>query len=74
MLTEKEIKEAENNVRRYLADEELKKKEPNKFIINALKNNSDESLKVANYLYDEDISPLWLLYVPIILCFIWQTL
>ncbi|NYB26851.1 MAG: HEPN domain-containing protein [Methanobacteriaceae archaeon] len=61
MLTEKEIKEAESNVRTYLANEELKKKKSNRFTINALINNSDESLNVAKYLYDENISPLWVI-------------
>ncbi len=61
MLDDETIKRAESRVRKYLADEDLKKKEQSKFIINALKNNSDESLRVADLLYAEEISFLWVI-------------
>ncbi len=61
MLDDETIKRAESRVRKYLADEDLKKKDQSKFIINALKNNSDESLKVADLLYAEEISFLWVI-------------
>lgn len=61
MLDDETIKRAESRVRKYLADEELKKKDQSKFIINALKNNSDESLRVADLLYAEEISFLWVI-------------
>ena len=61
MLDDEAIKRAESRVRKYLRDEGLKKKDQNKFIINALKNNSEESLRVADLLYDEEISFLWVI-------------
>lgn len=61
MLDDETIKRAESRVRKYLADEDLKKKDQTKFTINALRNNSDESLKVADLLYAEEISFLWVI-------------
>lgn len=61
MLDEKIIKIAESNVRKYLADEELKKIDPDINIINAFKINAEESLTVADLLFQEDVSPLWVI-------------
>lgn len=61
MLNKEKIRIAESNVRRYIEDEDLKKRRPDDNIINAFNNNADESLKVANLLYNEDISPLWVI-------------
>lgn len=61
MLDDETIKRAESRVRKYLRDEDLKKKDQSKFTINALKNNSDESLKLADLLYAEEISFLWVI-------------
>ncbi|MBU2639349.1 MAG: hypothetical protein KKG75_01435 [Nanoarchaeota archaeon] len=58
MLDEKRIKEAEVNVKSYLEDGLLKKAKDIDFkILEVLKNNSKESLKVANMALKE--SSLW---------------
>ena len=61
MLSEKRIKEAEMNVKSYLSEGLLTKTEflPNVFRI--LKNNADESLGVANFLYKNERSGLWII-------------
>lgn len=61
MLDDEDIKRAESNVRKYIADTELKEANVSKFVIRALKNNSDESLRVADLLYDEEVSFLWVI-------------
>jgi len=61
MLDEETIKRAENNVRRYLADEDLKERDSDVNIINAFRMNANESLEVADLLFNEDISPLWVI-------------
>lgn len=61
-MDEKTIKEAEGNVRTYIANDELvKKKHPSRFIIQSHKNNAYESLEVAEFLYEEDKSPFWVI-------------
>jgi len=60
MLDKKRIKEAENNVKRYLEEGLLKKiKEHNDDIFNTFKKNSEESLKVADLLSKNSLSWLW---------------
>src|SRR3972149_4091005 len=60
MLDKKRIKEAENNVKRYLEEGLLKKiKEHNDDIFNTFKKNSEESLKVADLLSNNSLSWLW---------------
>lgn len=61
MLNEEKIKIAESNVRKYLADGDLKKRDPDINIIKAFKINSEESLTVADLLFQKDISPLWVI-------------
>lgn len=61
MLEKKRIKEAETGVKTYLREGLLRKKDPNEKIINTFKTNSEESLKVADMLFREDISSLWVI-------------
>ena len=61
MLSEKRIKEAENNVRNYLAEGLLKKKQVEKKVMNILLNNAKESLRVAEEIYNKKISDLWVI-------------
>jgi|SRR3989344_4625742 len=60
MLDEKRIKEAENNIKRYLEEGLLKKiKEYNENIFNTFRKDSEESLKVAGLLSKNNLSWLW---------------
>lgn len=60
MLSTERIREAEINVKGYLRNGLLKKKEFDKNIFNSYIAKSDESLEVANYLSENQISPLWI--------------
>ena len=59
MLNEKRIKEAESNVKSYLAECLLKKTAPDKNVINILLRNAKESLRVAEEVHRKDTSELW---------------
>jgi len=59
MLEDRRIKEAEHNIRNYLAEQLLKKTNINENIKNIFINNSKESLKVANLLFKNNHSDLW---------------
>ena len=60
MLTDKRIKEAQDNFRAYLQDGlVVKKKEFEQRIFNILENNANESLKIAEKLFDNQDSWLW---------------
>lgn len=61
MLDEERIREAEANIRTYLKEGLLKTKKPDKNIINTLRINSEESLKVADLLFTENVSSLWVI-------------
>ena len=61
MLSEKRIKEAENNVRSYLAEGLLKKAAAEEKVINIFLNNAKESLKVAEEVYQKNHSELWVI-------------
>ncbi|MBW2977143.1 HEPN domain-containing protein [Candidatus Woesearchaeota archaeon] len=61
MLSEKRIQEAESNVKSYLADGLLLKKQAQKEVMNILINDAKESLEVANRLFEEKISDLWVI-------------
>ena len=61
MLSEKRIKEAEANVKSYLNEGLLTKTEFIPKVFNILKNNSQESLNVANFLYKNKKSSLWII-------------
>lgn len=64
MLSTERIKEAENNVRKYLEDEFIwKYKQYQKEIIGAYERNYKESLTVAQKLFDENISNLWIIVI-----------
>ena len=59
MLTDKRIRESQNNVKSYFDEKLLKKVEYRKKDIKTLIENSDESLNVANFIFKEDLSVLW---------------
>ena len=61
MLNEKRIKEAELNVRSYLNEGLLVKTELIPNVFNILKKNAQESLNVANFLYKNKKSSLWVI-------------
>jgi len=61
MLSEKRIKEAEANVKSYLNDGLLTRTEFIPGIFNILKNNARQSLSVANFLYKNNKSSLWVI-------------
>ena len=62
MLDEKRIKEAQKNVATYLEDGMLSKlKNYNKKILGTYERNCKESLSVANKLFEEDVSNLWVI-------------
>lgn len=63
MLNEKRINEAANNIEGYIADDLLKKTEFNQNIFNILKNNAQDSLKVAIFLEKENRSDLWVIVI-----------
>jgi hypothetical protein len=61
MLNHERIKEAKKNVNQYLRDSLLKRyREYNEKILVAYIEKSNESLEVANYLSESEISPLWI--------------
>ncbi len=61
MLNERRIKEAEANVRTYLREGLLRKSRFNSKIFNILRKNAYESLNVANFLYKNKKSSLWII-------------
>lgn len=58
-MDEKRIKQAEDNFRRYLKDNLIKKSNFQELIYQTYLNNSFESLKVAEELFKNKTSPLW---------------
>jgi uncharacterized protein (UPF0332 family) len=62
MLSDKRIKEAENNVKNYLSENLLKKTtEQNSIVLRTLRNNSKESIKVAEIVSNGNHSNLWVI-------------
>lgn len=61
MLTDKRIKEAKDNVGTYLADRLLTKVAFDKQVFKILENNTNESLSVAEILYNGKHSWLWVI-------------
>ena len=60
MLSEARIKEAENNVRKYINDGLLRKvTKPDTNVKNIMIKNCEESLKVAEILFNNNYSYLW---------------
>jgi len=59
MLTEKRIREAHNNVKSYFDEGLLKKICSKNEDVDMLIENSKESLEVANFIFDADVSVLW---------------
>ena len=64
MLTDKRIKEAQDSLKAYLEDGlVVKKKEVEQRIFNILENNANESLKIAEKLFDNQDSWLWAIVI-----------
>jgi len=64
MLSEKRIKESEKNIEIYLEEGLLRKiDKPDKKILNIFLKNSDESLKLANKIFSEKSSGLWVIVI-----------
>ena len=61
MLDEKRIKEAQSNIRSYLAEGLITKQNFEKKIFDVLSNNAHESLETANFLSKNNKSPLWII-------------
>lgn len=61
MLDDKRIKIAQENFKQDLRDEYIRKQNPDKNLIKAFADNSDESLYVAEHLFQEGISPMWVI-------------
>jgi len=61
MLSEKRIKEAEANVRRYLSEGLIKKEQYNSIVFTVLTNNSNESIETATFLSTNRKSNLWII-------------
>lgn len=61
MLNEKRIEIALANFRQDMRDEHIKKQKPDTDLIQAFLDNSNESLDVAEYLFEAEISPMWVI-------------
>jgi len=62
MLDEKRIREAEQNVNTYLRESLIKKVSfLDEDILNILKKNSEDSIKIATLLNENNLSPLWVI-------------
>ncbi len=64
MLDEKRIKEAENNIKQFLADNSIwKYKEFKEEILETYKHNYQESIDTAQKLFDQNLSNLWIIVI-----------
>lgn len=63
MLSEKRVKEAENNVRQYLKEGLLEKRGFEGIVFNVPRNNAKESLNVAEYMAKNSMSDLWIIVI-----------
>src|SRR3989338_8696996 len=63
MLSAERIQEAEKNVRMYLIDNLMKKEQFEAMIFKTFMRNHRESLLVAKKLFDESLSPLWVVII-----------
>lgn len=61
MLNNKRIEVAEQNFRQDLRDEHIKKQKSDTNLIQAFVDSSNESLNVAEYLFKEEISSMWVI-------------
>lgn len=62
MLNKDRIREAEKNIKSYLNEGLLKKvKDANRNILNTFRRNSEESLRVADFLFRNNMSSLWVI-------------
>src|SRR3989338_1725487 len=61
MLDEKRIKEAELNIKSYLAEGLLKEEQFNSIVFDVLINNSKESIETAAFLSNNKKSNLWII-------------
>ncbi|MDR1722121.1 MAG: HEPN domain-containing protein [Methanobrevibacter sp.] len=63
LIPKENIKKAESNVRAYLNDGLLKKTKTNEFIIETYLSRSQESLELAESIYENNESDLWVLVI-----------
>ncbi|MDP2908169.1 MAG: hypothetical protein Q8O03_09640 [Nanoarchaeota archaeon] len=63
MLSKERIKEAENNVRSYLAEGLIKKEPFRNIVFDTYMRNHRESLIVAKKLFSENLSNLWIVVI-----------
>src|SRR3989338_6944364 len=64
MLNEKRLKEAESNVKGYLEDGLIwKYKDPRQEILETYQRNYQESLDVAQKLFEQNLSNLWIIVI-----------
>ena len=61
MLNETRIREAESNVKAYISEGLLKKISADKHIMTILLRNAKESLRVAEEIYQKNLSELWVI-------------
>jgi len=61
MLDSDRIEIAHNNFKKDLNEGYIKKKSPDPNLIRALADNANESLRVADHLFEEDISSMWVI-------------
>ncbi|MBI2146890.1 hypothetical protein HYU19_00250 [Candidatus Woesearchaeota archaeon] len=63
MLSNEKLKEAERNIRQYLSEGLIKKEQLRKIVFETYLRNHRESLLVARKLFNEQISPLWVVVI-----------
>ena len=63
MLSNERIKEAENNVKSYLSEGLLKRETFTRIVFNTYLRNHRESLIIARKLFNEKLSPLWVVVI-----------
>jgi len=63
MLTNERIKEAEVNMREYLANDLIKKELFKKIVFDTYMRNNRESLIIARKLFNENLSNLWIVVI-----------
>ena len=63
MLSEKRIKEAENNVKRYLEEGLIRKEKFQEIVFRVLMSNTKESIDLANFIAENKKSDLWIIVI-----------
>lgn len=63
MLNNEKIKKSEYNVKQYLRDDLIRKASFKKIIFDTYMKNHKESLLLAKKIYNENLSPLWIIVI-----------